>query len=106
MHVNWLGLTSEPDWVLMRRAVNDEYVLVTSNSTDFRKLAEREELHAGIICLTVAHRDMYPNELEQMFEHALDQLAEGEPVNEVLELTKFRNGQIQVRRYEWPTDPS
>ena len=35
-HVNWLGLTSEIDWILLARAVADDYVFVTSNRTDLK----------------------------------------------------------------------
>ena len=53
-HVTWLGLRSREDWALVRRAVEDGYVLVTHDSTDFMSLMERapsatgaegEELH-------------------------------------------------------------
>ncbi len=36
-HVTWLGLRSRKDWSIVRRAVNDGYVLVTNNSTDSRR---------------------------------------------------------------------
>ena len=37
VHVTWLGLGSRKDWDIVRRAVEDGYVLVTNNATDFRK---------------------------------------------------------------------
>ena len=41
-HVIWLGLRSRKDWAIVRRAVDDGYVLVTNNTTDFTPLsAER-----------------------------------------------------------------
>lgn len=33
-HVPWLGLRSRKDWSIVRRAIDDGYVLVTNNTTD------------------------------------------------------------------------
>ena len=46
-HATWLGLRSRQDWALVRRAVEDGYVLVTHDSTDFTSLMERAPLHPG-----------------------------------------------------------
>lgn len=54
MHVTWLGIQSRKDWAIVRRAVDDDFILVTNNSVDFRSLYERESIHAGLICLNVA----------------------------------------------------
>ncbi len=39
----------------MRRAIADGYVLVTNNATDFMALLRREKVHAGLVCINVAH---------------------------------------------------
>ena len=104
-HVNWLGLTSEKDWVLMARAVEDGYVFVTNNRTDFRALSAREPLHAGLICLNVETGDIDPATFSRLFERALDHLNEIEPVNEVVEVILDRDGQVQINRYGWPEAP-
>ena len=54
-HVTWLGLRSRKDWSIVRRAINDGYVLVTNDKTDFISLIRREKVHAGLVCLNVAH---------------------------------------------------
>ena len=54
-HVTWLGLKARQDWVLVRRAVSDGYVLVTNDSADFTALMKREDRHPGLVCMTVAH---------------------------------------------------
>ena len=54
-HVTWIGLRSRQDWTLVRRAVDDGYVLVTHNSTDFTAMMEHESHHPGLICMNVAH---------------------------------------------------
>ncbi len=44
-HVTWLGLRSKKrDWTIVRRAIEDGYVLVTNNTTDFTSLAGREDV--------------------------------------------------------------
>lgn len=59
-HVNWLGLNTNPDHVLMNTILNDDWTFVTRNSKDFRP--NRGELrqspcyvsvglHAGLVCL-------------------------------------------------------
>ena len=48
MHVNWIGLRSQPDWKLVQRAVNDGYVLVINNTTDFTALMKRQSGHPGL----------------------------------------------------------
>ena len=53
-HVNWLGLSSKGDWTIVQRSVEDSYVIVTNNATDFKLLIGREEIHAGLVCLNIA----------------------------------------------------
>ena len=103
-HVNWLGLTSEKDWVLMARAVEDDYVFVTSNRTDFKALSARESLHPGLICLNVEAGEIDPGTFSRLFQHALGHLGDIEPVNEVVEITLDRGGRVQINRYEWPSE--
>jgi hypothetical protein len=53
-HVRWLGLAGAKDHVVTRRAVDDGYVLVTHNTTDFRGLYGREDLHVGLVTFNTA----------------------------------------------------
>jgi Domain of unknown function (DUF5615) len=57
-HVTWLGLRSRKDWSIVRRAINDGYVLVTNNTTDFISLLRREKVHAGLDCYLVTSPTM------------------------------------------------
>jgi predicted nuclease of predicted toxin-antitoxin system len=43
-HVTWLGLRWRNDWSIVRRAVDDGYVLVTNDSVDFTSLIGRESV--------------------------------------------------------------
>ena len=98
VHVTWLGLGSRQDWVIVRRAVEDGYVLVTNNAADFRPLVGRENIHAGLICLNVAHAVMNLGAQKRLFGLALDHLGQDEPINEVLEITMTRDMRVRVRR--------
>ena len=39
----------QPDHVIWRRAVDENRIVVTINARDFVRLAEREELHGGLV---------------------------------------------------------
>ena len=87
----------------MQRAVEDDYVIVTNNATDFTSLVGREEVHGGLVCLNIAPNRMNLDVQKNLFEYALDQLANEEPINEVLEITLTADGIIHTARYEWPS---
>jgi len=83
-HVAHVGKASWKDWHVVGYAREQDFVLVTNNAADFRKLYATQPLHAGLVILI-------PNvnsELQQrLFKSALDQLAlHGEPINQVLEV--------------------
>ena len=101
-HVTWLGLRSRKDWSIVRRAVDDGYVLVTNNTTDFSYLLARQTLHAGLVCLNVAPGLMSLEVQKRLFALALDRLGEVEPVNEMLEVTLMEDGSVRVERYDLP----
>ena len=103
-HVTWLGLRSKKDWTIVRRAVEDGYVLVTNNTTDFTSLVGREDVHAGLVCLSVAPGLMSLQVQRVLFEVALDRLAGDEPVNDVIEITLTADRKVRIDRYAWPTD--
>ena len=102
-HVNWLGLSSKGDWAIVQRSVEDSYVIVTNNATDFKLLIGREEIHAGLVCLNIAPDRMSKKAQEDLFEYALKQLGGKEPINEVLAITLNKNGKVRATRYEWPS---
>lgn len=53
-HVRWLSLAGSKDHAVTRRAFEDGYVLVTHNTTDFRGLYGREDLHVGLVTFNTA----------------------------------------------------
>jgi predicted nuclease of predicted toxin-antitoxin system len=48
-HVRDRGLIGQPDHMVWRRAIAESRILVTINARDFVRLAEREELHGGLV---------------------------------------------------------
>lgn len=101
-HVAWLGMRSRKDWTILRRAVKDGFILVTNDAVDFRLLYEREEVHAGLVCLNVAPGLMSLAVQKFLFQFALDQIGGNEPVNEALELTLSAEGELLMERYALP----
>ena len=51
MHVNHLGLSGQPYWLLTERIVEGEFTFVTNNRVDFIGLFGKMELHAGLIVI-------------------------------------------------------
>ena len=102
-HVTWLGLRSRKDWSIVRQAVDDGYVLVTNNTTDFTPLLSRESVHAGLVCLNVVPGLMSLDVQKRLFALALDRLGDVEPINELLEVTLLENRSIRIERYDLPS---
>jgi predicted nuclease of predicted toxin-antitoxin system len=99
-HVTWLGLRSRKDWAIVRRAIADGYVLVTNNTTDFISLLRREKVHAGLVCINVAHGLMSLDVQKRLFALALDRLGNREPINQLLEITLTEHRSVLVERYD------
>ena len=83
-HVAHIGRAGAKDRDVVRYAAAGDFVVVTNNAGDFRRLFAAQKLHAGLVILI-------PNVDRAMqcrlFVAALDQLAVfGEPVNQLLEV--------------------
>jgi predicted nuclease of predicted toxin-antitoxin system len=95
-HVNWLGLSGEADWDLMRRVIADDFTFVTNNASDFRKLFAREAIHAGLVIFVPQVR---PETQRELFDLVLDELAEaGDLINEALEV-RVEGEDVTLARY-------
>jgi predicted nuclease of predicted toxin-antitoxin system len=83
-HVAHAGMAGWQDWNVLRHASEGNFVLVTNNASDFRRLYATEAVHAGlIIIIPNVNRDRQI----QLFRGALALLATvGEPINRVLEI--------------------
>jgi hypothetical protein len=67
-----------------RYASDGDFVLVTNNASDFRRLYASQPLHAGLVILIPAVDCVLQ---QRLFKTALDELAIlGEPLNRVIEV--------------------
>jgi predicted nuclease of predicted toxin-antitoxin system len=99
-HVAHVGKAGWKDWNVIRYAGDGDFVLVTNNASDFRRLYAAQPLHAGLVILIPA----VSRALQQkLFRAALDELATiGEPVNRVLELD-LDGDDVTLALYDWPS---
>ena len=100
-HVRDRGLIGQPDHVIWRRAVDDDRVLVTINAGDFVRLAEREELHGGLLTFPSGSR---PDDQLALILRAIERFsadrAQGEDsLNRWLNIRG--NGEIQIVNLSW-----
>ncbi|WGM47336.1 hypothetical protein KOAAANKH_02211 [Brevundimonas sp. NIBR10] len=99
-HVNWLGLSGMADWDLMPRIVADDFVFVTNNAQDFRRLYRDQPLHAGLVIFIPQCR---PDQQRELLEAAIDALGQGpDPLlNQAMELD-LEDDAIAIRLYALP----
>jgi predicted nuclease of predicted toxin-antitoxin system len=98
-HVNYRGLSGVQDWNLMAPIQEGDFTFVTNNAKDFRRLYAQQEIHAGLVILIP---NVPPAEQRELFDAALDELAEAPGlINEALEVGLV-DGDIQISRYELP----
>ena len=101
-HVRWLGLAGAKDHAVTRRAVDDGYVLVTHNTTDFRGLYGREELHVGLVTFNTAPGLMSLDLQIRLFDLALSELGGEEAWNQVLEITVAADRTVTIENFDLP----
>ena len=111
-HVVWLKKSGWKDWSLKRLILDGDWTFVTKNSIDFRGPSSRRgskgqysdvALHAGLICLN-GPEGMDLNLQLELFELALDEIGDGDLINQVLEITLEEQAEIRVLRYVLPAD--
>lgn len=102
-HVAHVGRAGWKDWNVARYASDGDFVLVTNNASDFRRLYAVQTLHAGLVIL-IPNVDRILQ--QRLFKAALDELATiGEPINRVLEVDLDGND-VTLTLYEWPATGS
>jgi predicted nuclease of predicted toxin-antitoxin system len=106
--VPWLGKSGLKDWELAPLAIDNGMVLVTNNSKDFRGGKDRpgyttkEQIHPGLVCLNCNPELRDRRTLAELFEIALDEIADAEDlINTVIEIT-LDGDEAEVRRYLAP----
>ena len=96
-HVAHVGRAGWQDWNVVRYACAEDFVLVTNNASDYRRLYAAEPLHPGLVILIPNVRRPLQRRL---FGSALAHLAGiGEPVNQVLE-ADLAGGEVVYAIYD------
>ena len=109
-HVSWIGKRSEKDWNLAPFAIENNLIIVTNNSKDFRGdggektgFTTQEELHPGLICLNCDNEKRNKQMFIRLFQIALSELANStDLINKVIEVTQHGD-QVDVIQYEAPS---
>jgi predicted nuclease of predicted toxin-antitoxin system len=98
-HVARVGKAGWKDWNVARHSTEGDFVLVTNNASDFRRLYATQPLQAGLaIIIPSVDRVMQ----QQLFRGALDELTRfGEPVNRVLEVD-IEDDDVTFKLYDLP----
>jgi predicted nuclease of predicted toxin-antitoxin system len=98
-HVNWLGLSGETDWGLMPRIIEGDFIFVTNNAKDFRKLYAKEPVHAGLVIVVP---QVAPDKQRELLDSLLADLGPEEfLINEIVEI-EIENGVAVFTRYDLP----
>ena len=100
-HVARVGKAGWKDWNVASHAAEGDFVLVTNNASDFRRLYATQPLHAGLVIIIPNVNRM---DQRRLFRGALDELARlGEPVNRVLEVD-IDGDDVTFSLYDLPAD--
>ena len=83
-HVNYLGLSGQPDWALAERSIKAEFTFVTNNRTDFVRLFGKMELHPGLVVLVP---NVVPALQRALFQAAIQYLSGRDLINRVIEVS-------------------
>jgi predicted nuclease of predicted toxin-antitoxin system len=100
-HVNEIGLNGAGDPVLMKRILDEDWVLVTNNGQEFlARYAARAPLHAGLVILVAANGRQ---EQEAAFKAVLIYLQQHhpDPLNMAL-IVEREATDLVIRAVEWP----
>ena len=100
-HVARVGKAGWKDWNVVGYAAEGDFVVVTNNASDFRRLYAVQPLHAGLVIIIprVNRQDQ-----QRLFRGALEELAGfGDPVNRVLEVD-IEGNEMTFKLYELPVE--
>jgi predicted nuclease of predicted toxin-antitoxin system len=98
-HVNFLGLASTKDHDLVPTILEGDFVFVTNNAADFRRLYAAQPLHAGLVILVP---QTPPDRQRALFAAAIEEIGDVDALlNEALEVV-VEGDEVVFNRYEWP----
>jgi len=100
-HVAHIGKAGWKDWNVAQHACENDFIVVTNNASDFRRIYAALSLHPGlVIVLPNVGRETQT----EIFRLALGQLGvAGEPINTVLE-ADLLDGKVTFSLYSLPPD--
>jgi predicted nuclease of predicted toxin-antitoxin system len=102
-HVAHLGMSGLKDHQLMPRIRDENFTLVTNNAIDFRRLFQKEQIHAGLIIIVP---NVVPATQRALLAAALDYVGDRDLVNRVIEINLIAVG-TDIKEYEVPPqDPA
>ena len=100
-HVSHVGKAGWKEWNVVRYAAEGDFVLVTNNASDFRKLYATQPLHAGLVIIIPSVNRV---EQQRLFHGALDELYRfGDLINRVLEVD-IKGDEMTFDFYEFPRE--
>jgi predicted nuclease of predicted toxin-antitoxin system len=98
-HVNFLGLASTKDHDLIPRILEGDFVFVTNNAADFRRLYQAQAIHAGLVIIVP---QTPPSQQRALFLAAMEEIGpDNGLINEALEVL-IDGDEVIFNRYEWP----
>ncbi len=98
-HVNFLGLASTKDHDLIPRILEGDFVFVTNNAADFRRLYQAQAIHAGLVIIVP---QTPPTQQRALFLAAMEEIGpDNGLINEALEVL-IDGDEVIFNRYEWP----
>jgi hypothetical protein len=102
------------DWDLEPIILDGDWTFVTMNSNDFRGPSSNPgsrgqyadvAIHPGLICLNAHSEEVDLDVQLELFERAPEELmADGDLINQVLEITLGNNDELRVLRYHLPPE--
>jgi predicted nuclease of predicted toxin-antitoxin system len=98
-HVEHIGLKGSPDWLLWKRALQDNLIFVSNNAHDFRKLSSKSAIHPGVVLILPMAR---PETQRQLFRVGLDYLSgRTDIINRLIEVDLCED-RVEIREIEMP----
>ncbi len=102
-HVARVGKAGWKDWNVARYARDGDFILVTNNASDFRRLYAAQPLHAGLVIMIPAVGRILQ---QRLFKTILDEIAIlGEPINRVIEVD-LDGDDVTFAVYDFPSSGS
>jgi predicted nuclease of predicted toxin-antitoxin system len=101
-HVAHAGKAGWKDWNVAEYASDGDFIVVTNNASDFRRLYAKQPIHAGLVIIIPNVKRL---EQQRLFGLVVEELATlGDPVNRALELD-IGGAEIVLSLYDMPTGP-